>query len=369
MLVGTGMPGWATGGVPHSTGWKRSVNPGRGVEGLGYRAPHARRRQGSFRPPARRRLCSPRGRRRFLAARSRPARAPGGDRDDRDRRHKPCCERPRPARAWLGARSRPQPVGRLRLREARLDVRPDSRPLLHGHDARPGEGDDRPCAAGRRQEGDARLGRRLDRDRLDGSQGGARPRHARPEAEARGAGQAADSAADLHVEAAARRQRQAVPRQDPRARRREDAPGDRRARTRGVSERRRAGGDAVGLAARGAEGAGGRRALVCAGGPREGEGLRPLRRHAQPGVRRVSMPRCRRRTTPSMRRRARSCSTTARSPTRSSSPPPAGAQPRPRRRPGPASRTSSLSSTRTTRHRRITTGGPCSSTRRRSPSS
>ena len=150
----------------------------------------------------------------------------------------------------------------------------------------PAKVDDRPRAAGRRQEGDARLGRRLDRDRLDGSQGGARPGHARPEAEARGAGQAADSAADLHVEAAARRQRQAVPRQDPRAQRREDASGDRRARTRGVSERRRAGGDAVGLAARGAEGAGGRRALVCAGGPREGEGLRPLRRHAQPGVRR-----------------------------------------------------------------------------------
>ena len=43
-------------GVPHSAGWKRSVNPGRGVEGLGYRGPHARGRQGSFRPPARRRL-------------------------------------------------------------------------------------------------------------------------------------------------------------------------------------------------------------------------------------------------------------------------------------------------------------------------
>ena len=38
------------------------------------------------------------------------------------------------------------------------------------------------------------------------------------------------------------------------------------------------------------------------------------------------MPRCRRRTTPSMRRRAKSCSTTARSPTRSSSPPRAGAR-------------------------------------------
>ena len=72
-------------GVPHSTGWKRSVKPGRDVEGLGYRDPHARGRQGSFRPPARRRLCSPRGRRRFLAACGGPARAPG-DRPRRPRR-------------------------------------------------------------------------------------------------------------------------------------------------------------------------------------------------------------------------------------------------------------------------------------------
>ena len=43
-------------------------------------------------------------------------------------------------------------------------------------------------------------------------------------------GKHADAAADVRVEAAARRRRQAVPRQDPRARRREDAPGDRRAR-------------------------------------------------------------------------------------------------------------------------------------------
>ena len=39
-------------------------------------------------------------------------------------------------RPRLGARRRHEPVGRLRLRAARLDVRPDPRPLLPRHDAR-----------------------------------------------------------------------------------------------------------------------------------------------------------------------------------------------------------------------------------------
>ena len=190
------------------------------LEGLGYRAPACSpTAAGAFRPPARRRLCSPRGRRRFLAARG-EARATlrATTVDDRDGRHEPCCERPRPARARLGPRPRPEPVGRLRLRAARLDVRPDPRPLLPGTTLGPATVATVRVLLRRRQEGDARLGRRLDRDRRRRVEGRARPGHARPEAEARGAGQAAGAAAHLHVEAAARRRRQAVPRQDPRAR-------------------------------------------------------------------------------------------------------------------------------------------------------
>ncbi len=56
-------------------------------------------------------------------------------------------------------------------------------------------------------------------------------------------------------------------------------------RARAVPLRRRAARGAVRLAARGAQGAGGRRALVRARGA-QGRGVRRLRRHAQPGLRR-----------------------------------------------------------------------------------
>ena len=42
-------------------------------------------------------------------------------------------------RPRLGPRRRDEPVGRVRLRAARRDVRADPRPLLPGHDARAGE--------------------------------------------------------------------------------------------------------------------------------------------------------------------------------------------------------------------------------------
>ena len=63
-----------------------------------------------------------------------------------------------------------------------------------------------------------------------------------------------------------------------------EAPAGQRRRARGVPARRRSRRDAEGLAARGAQGAGGRRAHVCRRAPREREGLRPLLRLAQPGV-------------------------------------------------------------------------------------
>src|SRR5436190_1330906 len=50
-LGGNGHVAWAK-EIPHSAGWKRSVKPRGGVEALGYRDPHARRRQASLRPPA-----------------------------------------------------------------------------------------------------------------------------------------------------------------------------------------------------------------------------------------------------------------------------------------------------------------------------
>src|SRR3954451_10722643 len=210
------MSGWATTGIPHSAGWKRSVNPGGGVEGLGYRGPHARGRQGSLRRPAGRRRRSPRRRRRRLAARRGAAGGSRGDHDSHDAgRDEPRCERARAPRPRLGARSRPQPVGCLRLCQARLDLRPDPRALLLGHDPRACEGHHRPCTARRREEGDAQLGRRLVGRRRSRTEGRPRTGDTHVEAEARPPRQAVDAAADLHLEAAARRRREALPREDP----------------------------------------------------------------------------------------------------------------------------------------------------------
>src|SRR3954451_11464801 len=211
------MSGWATSGIPHSAGWKRSVNPRGGVEALGYRGAHARGRQGSLRRPAgHRRLAACLGRRRRLAARRRASRGTRVDHDDHDRGgNEPRLERARAPRPRLGARARPQPVGCLRLCQARLDLRPDPRALLLGHDPRACEGHHRPCTARRREEGDAQLGRRLVGRRRSRTEGRPRTGDTHVEAEARPPRQAVDAAADLHLEAAARRRREALPREDP----------------------------------------------------------------------------------------------------------------------------------------------------------
>ena len=75
-----------------------------------------------------------------------PQTAPAGDRDHlRD-------HRPR-----LGPRRRDDPVGRVRLREARLHLRQDPRPLLPRHDARARAGREDQGAAGRGATGGRRL--------------------------------------------------------------------------------------------------------------------------------------------------------------------------------------------------------------------
>ena len=127
--------------------WKRSVKPHRASRDLGYRGLVGRSPFGS--PPrvgARRR------------SRAAPCLRPGlprarldddvGEpastttaRDDHRRRGGA-----RPRRPRLGPRPRDEPVGRLRLREARLELRADPRALLHGH-ARSGRRRRRPCAS------------------------------------------------------------------------------------------------------------------------------------------------------------------------------------------------------------------------------
>ena len=80
------------------------------------------------------------------------------------------------------------------------------------------------------------------------------------------------------------RRRQALSRRPPRREARHATPARQRRRARGVPPRRRAGRDAEGLAARGAQGPGGRRADVRGGAYREAPGLRPLLGLAQPGL-------------------------------------------------------------------------------------
>ena len=110
----------------------------------------------------------------------------------------------------------------------------------------------------------------------------------------------------------------------------EGAPGDRRRRPRRLPARCRPGRDAEGLAGRRAAGPGRRRPLVRAREHRQEPALRPLLRHAQPGVlRRRGASRPRRRP-PSRRRRARSSPTAARWRRRSTTRPRAAARPRAR---------------------------------------
>ena len=239
--------------------------------------------------------------------------------------------RARDQRPRLGPRARPQPVGRLRLREARLDVTTgSSRTTTPARRSAPRRW--RPCACcsrprRRRRSNSTAPWTVTDADRHEGA---ARPGRARADAEAR-ARRPPRAAAAVHVrrQAAARRRQGRLPRQARRLERRQARPGDRHGRARGVSEGRRAGGDAVVVVARGAEGAGGRGALVRAREPddRARHSTSTATRAARSTA--ASPPRTPRRAPRSTRRRDRSSSTTARSRTRSSSRPRAAA---PRRR-------------------------------------
>ena len=139
-----------------------------------------------------------------------------------------------------------------------------------------------------------------------------------------------------------------------------EAPAGQRRRARGVPARRRPRRDAEGLAARGAQGAGGRRAHLCRGASREGEGLRPLLRLAEPGVLRRRARRARDRRARSPRRRARSSRTRARRRRRSTSPRAAAGRSARSTSSAPTFRISRRSTTAGTRCRR-TSGGPLSS--------
>ena len=220
-------------------------------------------------------------------------------------------------RPRLGTRRRSEPVRRARLRERGLDVRPDHRPLLSGHRARPRAGRARARAA-RRVEAVAddhlalavpRPGRlrnhlparrRLGAARTEAPRDGQRRSH-RPSGPGRLP--AGDDAA---------RARRVVPGPDRGRGHGPEVERDQHRRRRAVPRRRRAEGDAERLARRGAQGAGCRGAFVCTRQPGHRQGVRPLRRRAQPGLRRRRRrdgPRRRRR---SRRRRARSRSTRAR---------------------------------------------------------
>ncbi len=110
---------------------------------------------------------------------------------------------------------------------------------------------------------------------------------ARPEGQGRlgPAGEGARRPARLPARLdAAQVRRQAVPRAVPGQREQDVAAARQLGRARAVSLRGRAARGSVPLAGRGAEGAGRRRALVCARGAQERR-VRRLRRHAQPGVR------------------------------------------------------------------------------------
>ena len=131
---------------------------------------------------------------------------------------------------------------------------------------------------------------------------------------------------------AQRRTRRALPRAAARARRRRRSRGRQRRLARELPARRRRERDAVGLEARGAGGAGDRRAHLRRGDAQaRDEPVRPLSRRAQPGLPRPRGARARRRRPRSMRPPGRSCSIRASRSSPTSRRPRAGA-PRPSRR-------------------------------------
>src|SRR5262245_21508467 len=275
----------ATKGLPETAGWKRSVKAPEALLRLGYRDPGAP--PASLRAGPGRLLRAAPGRIRLVAARRRPACRAVDDVDERHRRDERGGVGRRGQRPRLGARPRAQPVGRLRLREARLDLRSDPRPLLPRHQPRRGQGRHRPRPARLGEEGRAGVAGAVDADGCDRHEGRARCGAARSEGEARrrrppGAG-AAVHARRLR---AARRERHALRRPADRLEQPESRPGRRPAGPRDVLRRSRPGRDAVVVAGRGAQGPGGRRAFVRTREPDEGPRLRPVRRHERSGLRR-----------------------------------------------------------------------------------
>ena len=202
------------------------------------------------------------------------------DRDDLPR------ERPR-----VGPRGRHEPVRRARLRERGLDARADSRPLLRGHDARPGAGR---AGAGAARGGAAGADRLLQgavsdprRLRQDPRASG---RVARARAGARGGAERRSDPVRRSSrlppgKLAARAWPPRLPRPARGRRLGEEADRDQRRRAGGLPRRRRSARDAGSLARRSAEGPGRRRALVRARTPAGGKAVRPLRGCSKPGLR------------------------------------------------------------------------------------
>ena len=183
-------------------------------------------------------------------------------------------------------------MGRLRLCAARRLVPGHPRALLPRHHSGPGAYQQGARLPRRRtRAAEPGLERALHGPRRDRPDLAHRRRHADLWAQAedqdhrRAAAAAASGAADVHprrVAASLRLDR--VPRPAAGVACERPASGDQPGRPRGVSLRRRAVGDAEGLAARSAQGAGRRRALVRARGPQDRILVRPLPGHAQPGL-------------------------------------------------------------------------------------
>ena len=183
-------------------------------------------------------------------------------------------------------------MGRVRLRAARHGVRPDPRALLPLDDARQGARCAGSRAARRRQEGAgdcvglAVLGSGRVGNRLPARAG---PLLVRRRAEGQGRRDQACEGAHRSFRLpprhdAAQVRGQGVPRSAPGQRDQDLAAARQLGRARAVSVRRRPTRGSVLVACGGVESAGSRRALVCARSA-EDRRVRPLRGHAQPGVR------------------------------------------------------------------------------------
>ena len=262
-----------SGFLPLAALWKRSVKPCRACSEArlpwpawvappsGLPPPHC------CSPAVSRCRCSRQARR---SASVRPRRPRRRSRPRLRRRPRARQGRARARRPRLGPRPRARPVGHLRLREARLELRQDPRATTTParRSGRPSPERSGCCSLG--EAGDAELRRRRGASRTQaGGEAALDPGTVDARESARGRRTArAAAAVRLHI----RTSRSSVDGtpyrgQARRRRRREARAGDRHRRARAVPEGRRPGGDAVGLGAGGVEGAGGRGPLVRAGEP------------------------------------------------------------------------------------------------------